>query len=112
MEVIDAASPVHTTLVSSSNSEADRKRIRYHYVNLTHQALMHAFADCDKAIFSAAKAADIPVLDLSDMLTGPSELFVDHVHTTPAGSATLVQATADFLGNILDSRREGVALGR
>jgi hypothetical protein len=108
------ATPVLLTqarLVSSSNGEAERKRIGYHYINLSIKALCVPLPTA-KAVFSAAKAADIPVLDLSDMFTGHSELFVDHVHTTPAGSDALARATAAFLGGILDGRREGMVLGR
>jgi hypothetical protein len=65
-----------------------------------------------KAVFSAAKAADIPVLTLADRFTGHSELFVHHGHTTPAGSEALARATADFLGSLLDGRKEGMVLGR
>lgn len=101
------ATPILLTqarLVTSSNTEEDRKRIKYDYINLSHEAIVHAFTDCDRAVFSAARAEDVPVLDLSRMFTGRSELFADHVHTTPSGSEALAKATADFLESILDKR--------
>jgi lysophospholipase L1-like esterase len=71
-------------------------------VNLSHDALVRAFADCDKAIFRVANAEGVPVLDLAAMFSGQSELFSDHIHTTPAGSEALAKATADFLRSMLD----------
>lgn len=89
-------------LVSSSNSEADRQRIAYDLVNLSHAAIVRAFADCDRAILAVANAKGVPVLDLARMFTGRSELFHDHVHLSPAGSAAIAQALADFLSHLLD----------
>lgn len=98
------AVPVFLTqarLVSLSNSQADRTRIRYGYANLSHEALVRAFSDCDKALFEAGRAGDVPVLDLATMFNGKSELFVDHVHTTTVGSEALAKATGNFLAGIL-----------
>ncbi len=97
------AVPVFLTqarLVSLSNSQADRTRIRYGYANLSHEVLVRAFSDCDKALFAAGRAGDVPVLDLATMFNGKSELFVDHVHTTTVGSEALAKATANFLAGI------------
>jgi hypothetical protein len=92
-------------LVSPSNSEADRQKIGYELVNLSHEALLRALADCDEAIFAVAKANDVAVLDLSRMFTGRSEFFYDHVHTTPDGSHAIAKAVADFLEQALDRGR-------
>jgi lysophospholipase L1-like esterase len=99
------ARPIFLTearLVSASNSEADRQRIGYSSVNLSYAAILRALADCDKAIFAVAQEKDVPVLDLSHMFTGHSELFYDHVHTTPEGSEAIAKAVADFLARVLD----------
>jgi lysophospholipase L1-like esterase len=88
-------------LLTPSNTPAEREKIAYEFVNLSHDALLHAFADCDRAIFAVARADNVPVLDLSRMLSGQSELFEDHVHTTAAGSKALARATADFLEPML-----------
>jgi hypothetical protein len=102
------ATPLFLTqarLVSPPNSEADRQKIWYERVNLSHDALVRAFTDCDKAVFAVAKTKDIPVLDLSEMFTGRSELFYDHVHLTPTGSQEIAKAVADFLQHSLDLRQ-------
>jgi hypothetical protein len=99
------ATPIFLTearLVATSNSEADRQRIGYGSVNLSHEAIVRALAECDKAIFAVAQEKDVPVLDLSGMFTGHSALFYDHVHTTPEGSAAIAKAVADFLAGVLD----------
>ena len=99
------ATPIFLTearLVASSNSGVDRQRIVYDLVHLSHEALVRAFADCDKAIFAVAKEKDVPVLDLARMFTGRGELFYDHVHTTPDGSKAIATAVADFLVRVLD----------
>ena len=89
-------------LASLSNSEADRQKIGYELVNLSHETLISALADCDKAIYAVAKTKDVPVLDLSNIFTGRGELFHDHVHMTPTGSRAIATAVADFLQHILD----------
>src|SRR5262245_7517992 len=65
-------------------------------------ALVRAFADCDNVIFAVAKEKGVSVLDLSHMFTGHSELFYDHVHTTPEGSEAIAKAVTDFLAHVLD----------
>jgi hypothetical protein len=106
------ATPIFLTearLVSASNSETDRQRIGYSSVNLSHKAIVRALADCDKAIFAVAQEKDVPVLDLSHLFTGHSELFYDHVHTTPEGSEAIAKAVADFLERVLDNSSHGVS---
>jgi lysophospholipase L1-like esterase len=88
-------------LVTTSNTPAERETIAYEFVNLAHDTLVRAFADCDEAVFRVARAENVPVLDLSGMFTGRAALFADHTHTTAAGSEALAHATADFLGTIL-----------
>jgi hypothetical protein len=98
------ATPVLLTqarLLTPSNTPGEREKIAYEFVNLSHEALLRAFADCDKAVFAVALADKVPVLDLSRMLSGQPALFEDHVHTTPAGSNALAAATADFLHTML-----------
>src|SRR5436309_13175890 len=53
------AMPIFLTqarLVSSSNTEADRQKIGYSLVRLSHEDLVGALADCDKAVLTVAKA--------------------------------------------------------
>jgi lysophospholipase L1-like esterase len=98
------ATPILMTqarLVAPANTPAEREKIAYEFVNLSHDALLRAFSDCDKAIFTVAKADNVPVLDLSGQFSGKPELFEDHTHTTAAGSDALAHATADFLQGML-----------
>jgi hypothetical protein len=107
-----AATPLFFTqarLVSLSNNETDRQKIGYERVNLSHEALVRALADCDKAIFAVAKKKDVSVLDLSGLFTGRSEFFYDHVHMTPAGSQAIAKAVADFLEHVFEQSRVTVS---
>ncbi len=93
------ATPIFLTqarLVTDTNSEAEQERIQYQYVKLSHQALVQAFADTDQVIFDVAESKNVTVLPLSK-LNGQSDLFVDHVHTTPKGSEIIALTVADFL---------------
>jgi len=88
-------------LVSPSDDEESRGKIPYAYIGMSHAALLRAFADCDTAVMRAAEAAHAKVMDLSRMLTGRRDLFVDHVHTTPAGSQALAEAVAGYLAQVI-----------
>jgi hypothetical protein len=97
------ARPVFVTqarLVAATNRDGERRRIPYEYVGLTHDALVRAFADCDRALMAAARAKTVPVLDLA-ALHGRDELFTDHVHTNPQGSEAVASAVAAFLSQML-----------
>jgi hypothetical protein len=98
------AKPVLLTqarLVTPTNTPAEREQIAYEFVNLSHEALLRAFADCDRAAYSVSRADNVPVLDLAQMFSGQAALFEDHVHTTAAGSEALARATSDFLQPML-----------
>lgn len=98
------ATPIFLTqarLVTEMNTEAERERIVYHLVQLSHQELVQAFAETDEAIFDVAEMEGVKVLDLSS-LNGRSDLFQDHVHTSSKGSEAIAQAVADFLVEVLD----------
>jgi lysophospholipase L1-like esterase len=105
------AKPVFVTqarLVAASNRESERQRIAYRYVSLTHDALVRAFADCDRAMMAAAAATKTPVLDLAP-LVGRDDLFTDHVHTNPKGSEAIADAIAAFVARVLGA--DGVRAG-
>jgi len=99
-----SATPILMTqarLITPANTPAEREKIAYEFVNLSHEALLRAFSDCDRAIFTVAKADNVLVLDLAAQFSGKPELFEDHTHTTAAGSDALAHATADFLQGML-----------
>src|SRR5262249_32846902 len=98
------ATPVFLTqarLRSPSNTEAERRRVAYDYVQLSHAGLLQAFADSDRQLSDAAHRLDVPFLDVAAAVGTRPELFVDHVHTTAAGSARIARTVAPFLEALL-----------
>ncbi len=94
------AQPVLATearLIPLANSSAERQKIAYEFVGLSHDALVRAFEACDRAVFTVARDEKVLALDLSARISGRPELFEDHVHTTAAGSEALARAASDFL---------------
>jgi lysophospholipase L1-like esterase len=89
-----------------SNTPEERATIRYEHAGLTHEALLRAFADCDRAMRAAGAAEGAPVLDLAAAAQGHGDWFVDHVHTTAKGSAEIARRTADFLEPLLRMSQE------
>ncbi|MBI3782391.1 MAG: SGNH/GDSL hydrolase family protein [Deltaproteobacteria bacterium] len=84
-------------MIDTKNDAEERRRIRYDYVQLSHDGLLHAFADCDAAVQRVAKAEKVGFLDLGSILNGRRSLFADHVHTTPEGSEAIATAVASYL---------------
>jgi lysophospholipase L1-like esterase len=102
------ATPVLLTeprLAASSTVEADRRRIRYDWVGLSHAALLSAFAAVDSAIVRAADRTGAVAVDLAAHVGHDGALFADHVHTTPAGSARVADALASDLTPLLRRMR-------
>lgn len=103
--VVDAArnlgaTPVLLTqasLLAADNTEADRARIRYGYQGLDHDELVETFETCNRIVREVGAAKEAEVLDLAADLSGRSELFDDHIHTSREGSAALAAAVAEFL---------------
>lgn len=94
------------TLVSSMNTEEDRKRIVYGYVGLSHEGILQAYEKCRQVILGVAREKKADVLDLLPQLQGKSELFHDHDHTTPRGSEEIARRVANFLDPLLKQSRE------
>jgi lysophospholipase L1-like esterase len=103
--IVDAArevgaEPVLLTqarLPASDSASSDRQRIRYEWVGLTHDALVRAFADCDRLTAETARDKHCLFLDAGKALAGRSDCFSDHVHLTAAGGRVLAERVADFL---------------
>lgn len=85
------------TLVTAQTSEEDRHRIAYGYQGLTHDALVHALAVNNGILRQVAEDKGIDLLNLDASLSGRSELFDDHVHTSREGSRALAEGVAEFL---------------
>ncbi|MDI3464390.1 MAG: hypothetical protein OJF50_003211 [Nitrospira sp.] len=94
------------TLVSSMNTEEDRKRIVYGYVGLSHEGILQAYEKCRQVVLGVAREKKADVLDLLPQLQGKSELFHDHDHTTPRGSEEIAKRVANFLDPLLRQSRE------
>lgn len=95
------ASPVlvpQGTLVAAANSGADRKLIKYDYQNFWHETLVDAFEETYAIIHDIGARTGTLVIDAAPRLNGASGLFIDHVHLTPHGSATLDGIVTDGVG--------------
>lgn len=102
------ATPVFITqarLVDADNGDAERRRIAYGFVGLSHDGVVRAFADCDRAMRDVADAEGIPFFDLGGALAGKSEYFEDHVHATARGNRVIGRRVARFLEPVLSHRR-------
>lgn len=89
------------TLVSSTNTTEDRKRIVYGYAGLSHEGILQAYEKCRQVILGVARDKEVDILDLLPQLQGKSELFYDHDHTTPRGSEEIAKRIAGFLDPLL-----------
>lgn len=101
------AEPVLLTqavLVSSDNTEEDLSRIDGRYAGLARAALMRAIRDCERIVREVASSEGVALCDLAAELSGRSELFTDHVHTTAAGSEAIAATVAGFLAAELAER--------
>lgn len=93
------ATPVLMTqarLPTADNLDKVKGKIRYGYVRLNHVGLVNAFEACDRTVRAVGKAENVNVLDLSKKLSGNEKYFVDHVHTTPVGSAAIAKEVVQF----------------
>lgn len=89
-------------LVDSSNTEEEKKRIKYVSTKLTHKALYDAFKKTDEIVEEVGKEKNVIVIDASEKISGRGELFVDHVHTTVEGSEEVAKIVADKFVEILN----------
>lgn len=90
------------TLVTADTSDADRQRIAYGYQGLTHEGLLQAVTGCNATVRQVATEKGTDLLDLASSLSGHSELFDDHVHTSRQGSQRLAEAVAEHLAPRLE----------
>ena len=90
-------------LVHGSNAltPEKQKRIDYHHVGLSHEALLETFDRLDGIVRKVAAEKGVMLIDASAHLSGKVWAFDDHVHVVPKGSEALAQFVADHLENIL-----------
>jgi lysophospholipase L1-like esterase len=94
------ATPILVTegrLVAQSNTDADKKRILYEMVLLTHDGLYHAFEETDRILREVSTEKQVQLIDASKAVSGRSELFKDHVHLTDKGAGVLSEFVAASL---------------
>lgn len=89
------------SLITPHNSEQDRTRIQYRYVGLTHEGLVKAYRIANDVVRSVAIEKSAPFLDLAQSVSGRSEFFVDHVHTTGTGSSLVAATIGEYLAERL-----------
>ena len=87
-------------LVARDNDAEERSRINYGF-GFSHAALCDAYETADRSIRKVGEAEGAVVLDPAAEMARHPESFVDHVHTTPAGSARLAAIMARELGAVL-----------
>jgi hypothetical protein len=92
---------IEARLVSRTNTAEDKRRISYDYVLMTHERLCEAFDTEDAIIRRVAEQKGERVIDPSEELTGKSELFANHIHLNPDGSARLARFVAGELADVL-----------
>jgi len=92
------------TLLSAQNSEVDRKKIGYEYQLLSHNTLVKALREANQVVRSVAQKKGVELLDLAETLSGRSELFTDHVHTSRKGSREIADSITRFVANQFDER--------
>jgi lysophospholipase L1-like esterase len=90
-------------LVSKKNEDADRKRINYEMVLLTHEALYHAFEEEDRILREISNEKEVYLTDSSAVLSGRSEFFLDAVHLTDRGSEALSSIVATSIASLLNN---------
>lgn len=88
-------------LVHPENTEEQKKRIDYHHVGLSHDAILETFSRQDAIIKNVAQSKNIPVFNASHQLSGLDWAFNDHVHFSPAGSEAMAEFISAKLEEIL-----------
>ena len=90
-------------LVSGSKvlTPEQQKRVDYHHVGLSHEALVETFDRLDAIVRKVSAEKGTILIDASAHLSGKDWAFEDHVHVTPKGSDALAQLVADHLQNLI-----------
>ena len=95
---------VHASTVLSPEKQ---KRVDYHHIGLSHEALVETFDRLDEIVRKVAAEKAAFLLDASAHLAGKPWAFEDHVHVTPEGSKALAQFVAMNFQAILKKGNKG-----
>lgn len=104
------ATPVLITeahLATRNTTDADKKRISYEMVLLTHDALCDAYDAADRILREVSSEKGVPLIDASNVLSGRSEFFSDHVHLTERGSIALADVISTSMAPLLSKPAAG-----
>jgi lysophospholipase L1-like esterase len=95
-------------LVSGSKvlTPEQQKRVDYHHVGLSHEALVETFDRLDAIVRKVSAEKGTILIDASAHLSGKDWAFDDHVHVVPKGSDALAQLVADYFQVILEKGGE------
>ena len=90
-------------LVHASNTSAQKDRIKYHHVGLTHEALVKVFDRLDEIVRMVASEKGVLLIDASAQLSGKDWAFHDHVHfdLEGKGSQAMAHLIAGHLQDLL-----------
>lgn len=97
---------IEARLVTTDNTSKEKERISYDYVLLTHEALCQAFEMQDAIIYDVGRKKGVRVIDATKQVTGRDELFANHIHLNPDGSAQLAKLVAAELATVLRARSQ------
>ena len=95
-------------LVSLANSDEEKRRLHYYYVNLTHEGLVKAFERTDEIIRQVAREKNAVLVDGVPQLTGRGDLFTDEVHYNYAGSQAIAEYVASEFAKLLVQRQRDI----
>ena len=102
------ATPVLTIeerFISPSASDADKRKIPYHMVNVsTHSGLIDLFGRCEAVIEEVSDACGVSLINLQPEMEGREEYFFDHIHTSSEGSRFIALHYFNALRKIIDKR--------
>lgn len=96
-------------LVAPDSSDADRARIHYEYVGLSHEALVGAHAAADRAVREVAAEKHAALIDASAEMTGRADYFRDGVHLSDRGSGALAALVGARLARLVDASKDRLA---
>lgn len=97
------------SLASADLPAAERTRIAYRYVGLSHDELVAVNAAMAEALRRIAREEGVPFVDPRSALDGRADLFSDHVHLRAEGSARLARIVAQGLAPVVDAASPGLS---
>jgi hypothetical protein len=96
---------IEARLVARDNTPAEKARISYDYVLMTHEKLCDAFDAQDQIIRTVAREKGVRLIDPTREVTGRDELFANHIHLNAQGSARLAEVVAREFVPILQTNQ-------